>query len=113
MTTTLFHDAHGAGNQSNTAAEDTSSTNAAAISLKSLVTNITTAGAETRTLAPGVSGQLKVLRMESDGGDCVVTLTSNPAASDVLTFGDALDFVVLLYADSQWLILVNSGVTVA
>lgn len=113
MTTVLYTDNHGGGNTSNTAAEDTSSTNAAAISLKSLVTNIVTAGAETRTLAAGVPGQLKVVRLRTDGGDCVITVTSNPAASDSITLNDALDFVVLLYCDSAWIPLVNSGATIA
>lgn len=113
MTTVIYSDNHGSGNTTNTAAEDTSSTNAAAISLKSLVTNLVTAGAETRTLAAGVVGQLKVIKMRTDGGDGVLTITGNPAASDLVTFNDAGDFVVLLYADSQWIVLVNSGCTVA
>lgn len=113
MAGSLYQDLHGGAAPNATGAEDTSSTNAAAISLKTVVTNIVTAGAESRTLAAGVPGQIKVIRMETDGGDCTLTLTGNPAASDVVTFNDALDFVVLLYADSQWLVLVNSGCTVA
>lgn len=113
MAATLFQDLHGGAPPNATGAEDTNSTASSAISLKTLVTSIVTAGAESRTLAAGVPGQIKVVRMETDGGDCTLTISGNPAASDVLTFNDALDFVVLLYADSQWLILVNSGVTVA
>lgn len=91
----------------------TSSTDAQALPLTADVINITTAGAETRTLAAGTNGKTMLIRMKTDGGDCVLTLTGNPAATDTVTFNDAGDFVLLMYADGQWLVLVNSGCTVA
>jgi hypothetical protein len=111
MTFMLFQDLHGAGNTAIT--PETSSTNAGALSLANPISHIVTAGAETRTLAAGVEGQVKVLYMKTDGGDCVVTLTGNPAATDTLTFNDAGDIVVLMYNNDRWNILVNSTTTVA
>lgn len=90
----------------------TSSTNAAALSLVTGVSIITTAGAETRTLAAGTRGQVKVLYMKTDGGDCVVTLTGNPAAFDTVTLNDAGDTCVLLYIDSTWVPIANVGCTI-
>lgn len=93
---------------------DVNVTNGGAIRLDSAVTLLETGGAETRTLAAGKPGQVKILAMTKDGGDCVVTLTGNPQAFDVLTFGDVGDAVVLLYVeDTGWVILSNNGVTVA
>lgn len=112
MPATWFFDAAGAGNTAQTNSVDTSSTNAGAISLATACTLIVSAGAETRTLAQGVEGQVKLLRMKTDGGDVTLTITGNPAASDVLVFGDAGDTVLLYYTDSQWCILTNTTVTV-
>lgn len=111
MTFMAYMDLHGAGNKA--VPVETSSTNAAAISLAYPVTHLVTAGAETRTLAAGVEGQIKVLYFKTDGGDCVVTLTGNPAASDVVTFNDAGDVVVLLYLNDRWTVIANNTTTVA
>lgn len=112
MTASIFRDLHGAGN-SPAVTSDLSTTNAGAISLETPTTRLSTAGAETRTLAAGVEGQLKALVMTVDGGDCVVTLTGNPAASDTITFNDVDDNVLLLYTASRWIIVCNNGCTVA
>ena len=92
---------------------ETSSTNAGALSLTTGVSYLVTAGAETRTLAAGSEGQEKILYMKTDGGDCVVTLTGNPAAYDVVTFNDAGDAVTLLYTDAKWVPIANVGATIA
>src|ERR1041385_1100637 len=65
------------------------------------ICNLTSAGAETRTLAvPGFAGQRLTLCMDTDGGDIVVTAAQafNQAGNTTITFdtaGDVVDLVVL------------------
>ena len=79
---------------------------------------ITTAGAETRTLAiPSFVGQQITLCLNVDGGDCVVTVASaiNQTGNNTITFGDIGDTVALIgvlrSGVRAWRVLVNDGAT--
>lgn len=83
------------------------------------ICEITTAGAETRTLAdPTFRGQQIDLVMVSDGGDCVITAASpiNQAANTTITLNDVGDFVRLVGKYNatdgwEWVVIVNDGAT--
>ena len=79
-------------------------------------TAITTAGAETRTLAiPAVAGITRAISLAVDGGDCVITVASaiNQTGNNTITMGDAGDTIVLtavlVGAALAWRVLVNDG----
>lgn len=56
---------------------ETSTTNGGALSTNVLVSNIATAGAETRTLAaPTQDGQMKLINMSVNGGNATIALTN-------------------------------------
>jgi len=81
---------------------------------------IVTAGAETRTLAiPNHAGQILVLELKTDGGDCVVTVASaiNTTGNNTITFDDAGDFISLQAVDVNgtlaWRVLASSGVALS
>lgn len=80
------------------------------------VCNLTSAGAETRTLAvPTFIGQRLVLCMDTDGGDIVVTVASayNMAGNTIITLNDAGDHVELvgctIGGSRRWRIVNNDG----
>lgn len=80
---------------------------------------ITTAAAETRTLAaPSAPGQQITLVLDVDGGDCVITVAHAISGTDnTITLNDAGDSIVL-YAISfggadYWRVLVNNGATLS
>jgi hypothetical protein len=76
------------------------------------ITNITTTGNATISLADGVQGQLKTLAMITDGGDAVLTpLNRNGFAS--ITFNDVGDTVTLIFNNSKWNIFSYYGVSIA
>ena len=82
------------------------------------VCNLTTAGAETRTLAiPTFVGQRLTLCLDTDGGDCVVTVASafNQAGNTTITLNDAGDTINLVGAtiggSRRWRIVNNDGCT--
>jgi hypothetical protein len=78
----------------------------------STITNITTTGNATISLADGVQGQLKTLAMITDGGDAVLTpLNRNGFAS--ITFNDVGDTVTLIFNNSKWNIFSYYGVSIA
>lgn len=87
-------------------------TDTGAVNLTTYTTLLVTTGAATSTLAAGAEGQFKFIRMKTDGGDQVCTVT-NLEGGTTITFNDAGDFVHLLYQDAKWNILTNSGCTVA
>lgn len=63
--------------------------------------NLVTTGAETRTLAaPSFVGQRLQLNFQTDGGDCVLTVTNgfNQNGNTVITFNDAGDSAVFVAA---------------
>ena len=68
-----------------------------------MICEMVSAAAETRTLAaPTKSGTRFVLRMMTDGGDIVVTVTNgvNHAGENKLTFNDASDLVSLISVET-------------
>lgn len=88
--------------------------------LQAGVCNLTTAAAETRTLAvPTYMGQRLTLCLKVDGGDCVVTVASayNQAGNTVITFNDAGDVVDLVATQIagvlRWRLLANDGATLS
>lgn len=96
--------------------------NAGAIPVTALygVCNITTAGAETRTLAaPTMMGQRIVLCHDTDGGDGVITVASafNQAGNTIITLNDAGDHVELVCATiagaKRWRIVNNDGASLS
>lgn len=79
---------------------------------------ITTAGAETRTLAiPTYAGQQLLLGLNVDGGDCVITSAQsiNAAGNTTITLNDAGDFVKLegitIGGALRWRVIENAGAT--
>jgi hypothetical protein len=87
---------------------------------RSGVCAITTAGAETRTLAiPSFVGQVLVLCLNVDGGDCVVTVASaiNQAGNNTITLNDIGDTVMLVgvlrSGTRAWRMVVNDGASLA
>lgn len=95
----------------------TSSTNGAALAVKfGGSINITTAGAETRTLAaPGYVGQTLTLYFQTDGGDCVITSSAaiNAAGNTIITMAEAGDCITLrgVYTGAAmvWRVIENDG----
>lgn len=99
----------------------TSAVDAAAIPVSSQGTvRLTTAGAETRTLAaPTWAGQTLSIYFQTDGGDCVVTAAAaiNQAGNTVMTFADAGDCITLVGVHNGsvyvWRVLANDGVALS
>lgn len=85
-----------------------STVTASAISVSVPVTVITTATSETRTLAAGTPGQIKVIVMKTDNGACVVTVTSLNTGT-TLTFDDVNDTWVGIYYAGVWQTLLLSA----
>jgi outer membrane lipoprotein SlyB len=85
---------------------------AGAISLDTLVTEITTTGADAYTLADGVVGQIKIIAMIVDGGDATLTPTTL-ATGTTITFSDVNDNITLLYTTNGWLNTANQNATIA
>lgn len=79
---------------------------------------IKTTGAETRTIpAPVAIGQQLSVYMDTDGGDCVITVTSGVSGLATITLNDTGDLVVLealTIADVlKWQYTLNRGATIA
>lgn len=86
---------------------------AGAVNTTTLITALTTTGADALTLADGTNGQIKIITMVVDGGDGTLTPTTF-ANGTTMTFGDAGDTVMLVYTTTLgWTIVSNSGVVVA
>ena len=87
---------------------------AGAISLDTLVTEITTTSAlgDAFSLANGVVGQIKIISMIVDGGDATLTPTTL-ATGTTITFNDINDNISLLYTTNGWLNTANQGATIA
>lgn len=78
--------------------------------------DLVTTGAETRTLAaPTYIGQLLLLSLKTDGGDCVITCatTVNQTGNNTITLGDAGDAILLAAkangSDKRWSVVSNDG----
>ena len=74
---------------------------------------ITEAGAAAVTLADGVVGQRKIIKMKTDGGGDATVTPANLADGTTITFDDALDTVELVFADSNWQAVSVIGATIA
>jgi len=82
------------------------------ISLDTLVTEITTTGADAYTLADSVVGQIKIIAMIVDGGDGTLTPTTL-ATGTTITFNDINDNISLLYTTNGWVNTANQGAVIA
>jgi hypothetical protein len=78
--------------------------------------DIVTTAAQTRTLAaPTYAGQMLLVSMKTDGGDCVITCatTVNQTGNNTITFNDAGDSVLLVAktngANIRWSVVSNDG----
>ena len=85
-------------------------TAAGAASTSASITHLTTTtGAYTATLADGTNGQVKIVTMIADGGFDVTFTPSNFANGTSLTFADAGDTAVLVFTNSNWVLVSNVG----
>jgi len=98
-----------------TAQNDIAAGTGGAISVANYLTTINTdAGGDAFTLADGtLKGQLKKILLVVDGGGNAVVTPANLAAGTTITFGDATDYVVLVWGGTEWFVIENSGATVA
>jgi len=78
--------------------------------------DIVTADAETRTLAaPTDIGQVLLLSMKTDGGNCVITCATgiNQTGNNTITMNDAADSILLVAVASgtnkRWRVVANDG----
>lgn len=85
---------------------------AGAVNLTTVVTTIASAGAIALTLADGVSGQIKVITMITDGGDATLTV-ANLQGGTTIVFGDVGDTATLIFAGTKWAAIGLTGVTIA
>jgi len=83
-----------------------------AISLATPITEITTTGADSYTLADGVIGQTKIIIMIVDGGDATITPTTF-ATGTTITMADVNDNITLLYGANGWVNTANQGSIIA
>ena len=79
-----------------------------AISLATPITEITTTGTDSYTLADGVIGQTKIIIMIVDGGDATITPTTF-ATGTTITMADVNDNITLLYGANGWVNTANQG----
>ncbi len=82
--------------------------------------DIVTAKAETRTLAaPDSIGELLLVSMKTDGGNCVITCATglNQTGNNTVTMNDAGDSILLvgiaLGANKVWRVVYNDGCTLS
>jgi predicted RecA/RadA family phage recombinase len=82
--------------------------------------DIVTTGAETRTLAaPTYLGQLLLVSLKTDGGNCVITCatTVNQTGNNTITLDDAGDAILLVAkangANKRWSVVSNDGCTLS
>ena len=83
-----------------------------AISLATPITEITTTGTDSYTLADGVIGQTKIIIMIVDGGDATITPTTL-ATGTTITMADVNDNITLLYGANGWVNTANQGAIIA
>jgi hypothetical protein len=83
-----------------------------AISLATPITEITTTGTDSYTLADGVIGQTKIIIMIVNGGDATITPTTL-ATGTTITMADVNDNITLLYGANGWVNTANQGAIIA
>ncbi len=87
-----------------------------AIIVTNYLTTINTDGTDDAfTLANGAQiGQMKKILLVADGGgNGVVTPATAFAGGTTATFGDAADYLILMWNGTLWVVLENSGVLIA
>ncbi len=82
--------------------------------------DIVTVAAETRTLAaPASVGELLLISMKTDGGDCVITCATglNQTGNNTITMNDAGDSILLVGiavgTNKRWRVVANDGCTLS
>jgi len=73
------------------------------VNVTDLITEITSSGAIALVLENGTKGQIKIIKMISDGGDATLTPTSF-LDNTTITF-DNTDYAVLYYNGSAWCLI--------
>ena len=87
-------------------------TGAGAVNLTTGITYLVTTGANALTLADGAQGQIKTIRMKTDGGDGTLTPT-NAEGFTTITFTAVGQTVTLQFLDGKWNVIGHFGVTIA
>ena len=83
------------------------------VNVTTLITEVTTTGADALTLGNGTNGQFKIIRMVARVGDGTLTPTTKTGFSTI-TFNTVGDTVMLQYrTTSGWWLVSNYGATVA
>lgn len=86
---------------------------AGAVNLTTLLTKVTSTGANALTLANGVDGQVKAIVMVVDGGDATLTPTTKTGFSTIV-FNDIGDGCILFYTTTTgWIVVGNFGATIS
>lgn len=83
------------------------------LTLTPIITFDTTAEAFSYALPDGLEGQRIIMSMIVDGGNDAVITPANFTNGSTLTFADAGDTCELIFLNSSWVVLSNSGVVVA
>ncbi len=79
-----------------------------------LTTINTDAGGDAFTLADGtVVGQMKKILLVVDGGGDATITPANLAGGTTITMNDAADYVILQWNGTDWVVIENSGTTIA
>jgi len=86
---------------------------AGAVDVTSMITQVTTTGADALTLADGANGQMKIITMVADGGDGTLT-PATFANGTTITFNDVGDSAILVFnTTGGWAVVGSTGVTIA
>ena len=84
-----------------------------ALSTTTLISEITTSGAQAFSLANGTVGQIKIITMVVDGGDATLTPATLSGGSTIV-FNDVGDSVILVYHNTiGWKAIMNNGTTIS
>ena len=84
-----------------------------AVNVSTSITHLnTTGGAHAGGLADGTNGQIKIITMIADGGDSVITPT-NLANGSTITFNDVGDTAMLIFTNTNWVVVSNNGCSIA
>jgi hypothetical protein len=84
-------------------------TGAGAVNLTTAFTELVTTAADALTLADGVEGQAKTIRMKTDGGDGTLT-PANLASGTTITFSAVGQYVDLIFTSGEWWVLGGTAV---
>ena len=84
-----------------------------ALSPTTLISEITTSGAQDFSLVNGTAGQIKIITMVVDGGDATLTPATLSGGSTIV-FNDVGDSVILVYHNTiGWKAIMNNGTTIS